>query len=43
MFNNTLKTFFTETTDKFISGILKHIAFKDTEELVRKYDLDRWR
>lgn len=30
-FNSTLKTFFTETTDHFISDILKHIAFKDTE------------
>lgn len=42
-FNSTLKTFFTETTDKFISGILKHIAFKDNEELVKKYDLDKWK
>jgi protein transport protein SEC31 len=38
-FNSTLKTFFTETTDSFITDILKHIAHKDTEELVRKYDL----
>ena len=30
-FNNTLKAFFTETTDHFISDILRHIAFKDTE------------
>ena len=30
-FNSTLKTFFTETTDSFISDILKHVAFKDTE------------
>jgi protein transport protein SEC31 len=42
-FNNTLKTFFTETTDNFISGILRHIAFKDSEELVRRYDLSKWR
>lgn len=38
-FNNTLKTFCTETTDHFISDILRHIAFKDNEELVRKYDV----
>lgn len=42
-FNNTLKTFCTETTDRFISGILRHIAFKDTEELVNRYDLDKWK
>lgn len=43
LFNSTLKTFFTETTDPFISDILKHIAFKDNEELVKKYDLEKWR
>lgn len=42
-FNNTLKTFFTETTDHFISDILKHIAFKDNEELVLRYDLNKWK
>lgn len=29
LFNNTLKTFFTETTDNFITDVLKQIAYKD--------------
>lgn len=43
IFNSTLKTFFTETTDYFITDILKNIAYKDNEELVRKYDLQKWK
>jgi len=43
LFNNTLKTFFTETTDSFITDILKNIAYKDTLELVKKYDLNKWK
>jgi protein transport protein SEC31 len=43
LFNNTLKTFFTETTDNFITDVLKNIAYKDAEELVRKYDLNKWK
>jgi protein transport protein SEC31 len=43
LFNNTLKTFFTETTDNFITDVLKHIAYKDALELVRKYDLGKWK
>jgi hypothetical protein len=43
LFSNTLKTFFTETTDSFITDVLKHIAYKDAEELVKKYDLNKWK
>lgn len=43
LFNNTLKTFFTETTDSFITDVLKHIAYKDALELVKKYDLNKWK
>jgi protein transport protein SEC31 len=43
LFNNTLKTFFTETTDNFITDVLKHIAYKDPEELVKRYDLKKWK
>ncbi len=43
MFNSTLKTFFTETTDNFITDILKNITYRDNEELVRKYDLENWK
>jgi protein transport protein SEC31 len=39
LFNNTLKAYFTETTDNFITDILKHIAYKDAVELVKKYKL----
>jgi len=28
-FNSTLKTFFTETTDNFITDILKNITYSD--------------
>jgi len=42
-FNTTLKTFFTETTDSFITDTLKPLAHKDSEELVRKYDIDKWK
>ena len=37
LFNTTLKTFFTETTDDFIRDILRNIAYKDPIELVNKY------
>lgn len=30
-FNSTLKTFFTETTDNFITDILKNINYRDNE------------
>lgn len=43
LFSNTLKTFFTETTDSFITDVLKHIAYKDAFELVKKYDLNKWK
>lgn len=43
IFNSTLKTFFTETTDDFIKGILKHIADKESEELIKKYQLASWK
>jgi hypothetical protein len=43
LFKNTLKTFFTETTDNFITNVLKHIAIKDALELVNKYDLAKWK
>jgi len=43
LFATTLKTFFTETTDNFITDVLKCIAYKDPEELIAKYDLDKWR
>lgn len=43
LFNNTLKTFFTETTDNFITDILKNIAYKDPFELVNKYELQKWK
>jgi hypothetical protein len=43
LFKNTLKTFFTETTDNFITNVLKHIAIKDALELVKKYDLNKWK
>ena len=39
-FNSTLKTFFTETTEHFIIDVLKNISYKDSEELIKKYDLD---
>lgn len=43
LFNNTLKTFFTETTDNFITDVLKHIAYRDPVELVKKHDLGKWK
>ena len=43
LFKQTLETFFTETTEKFITDVLKHIAHRDASELVQKYDLSKWR
>ena len=42
-FNTTLKTFFTETTDSFITDTLKPLANKDSEELVKKYEIEKWK
>lgn len=42
-FKSTLKTFFTETTDSFITNILRHIADKESDELVKKYQLANWK
>lgn len=42
-FTSTLKTFFTETTDNFITDILRNITYKDNEELIKQYDLDSWK
>lgn len=39
LFTTTLKTFFTETTDNFITDVLKCIAYRDPVELINKYDL----
>lgn len=39
LFSTTLKTFFTETTDNFITDVLKCIAYRDAIELINKYDL----
>ena len=43
LFKKTLETFFTETTEKFITDVLRHIAHRDTSDLVQKYDLNKWR
>lgn len=43
LFSNTLKAYFTETTDNFITDILKNIAYRDPVELVNKHDLLKWK
>jgi|JI61114C2RNA_FD_contig_111_526848_length_1615_multi_3_in_0_out_0_3 protein transport protein SEC31 len=43
VFKSTLKSFFTETTDNFITNILKHIADKESDELIKKYQLANWK
>jgi hypothetical protein len=43
LFANTLKTFFTETTDNFITDVLKCLAYRDPVELINKYDLLKWK
>jgi protein transport protein SEC31 len=43
VFKSTLKTFFTETTDTFITSILRHIADKESDELIKKYQLSQWK
>lgn len=43
MLKNTFKTFFTETTDSFITNILRHIADRELDELIKKYQLSQWK
>lgn len=43
IFKSTLKTFFTETTDPFITGTLRYIADKELEDMVKKYPLPQWK
>lgn len=43
LFSTTLKTYFTQTTDNFITDILKNIAYRDPVELVNKFDLQKWK
>ena len=43
IFRSTLKTFFTETTDSFITGTLRYIADRELEDMVKKYQLNQWK